>query len=328
MTPPNKRDANKAPPVEEETQATQGTPLKQDNALIENEDPIDATAAPKDSAAIYDRDAFENPEPIEDTPPREEEAPYASPIPGDVPLPLDDNPLAAEAEAGPAPEQAPKPKEPKEPSPSAKRAQRFAEQSKVAGADALHAFKNMLADPVGLLGPTYTKLGEQRALGVGAVFGVAAAFGMALAASVVIGTMIRMILGDPGTTGIHFGVLIRSFIAYVFGIAAGAGAIYALTPIFRGKTSVSASVYMSGATFLPLGLALFLAAIIAAIMNNRLGMILVTLLTIVGLCFMVMVLNAGFRHITGLNERRASLATPAVLAIAGVVIIAMNWLLR
>lgn len=320
MNPPNKRDANKAPPAEEETQAVQGqgNPPTGANAAIEDAPP----PPPQDTPVSKNKPPIDNTSSIEDTPP-------SSDMPsGQTSSPLEDRPLAADVETTPAAKKTPTPEKPQEPSASAKRAQKAAEQAKAATTDALQAFKRLFTDPVGQLSLTHDSLGGQRALGVGAVFGVAAAFGMALAASVVIGTVMHMMMGATGTTGIHFGVLVRAFIAYVFGIAAGAGAIYALAPVFKGRTSVSSSVYISGSTFLPLGVALFLAAIIAAILNNRLGVILVGLLTIVGLCFTVMVLNAGLRHIIGLTERRASLATPAVLAITGAVIIAINWLLR
>lgn len=217
---------------------------------------------------------------------------------------------------------------PQEPSAAAIRAQKAADQAKAAARDAWQAFGNLFSDPVGHLSPAYESLGDKRALGVGAVFGVIAAFGMALASGVLMGTLMHIMIGATGAPGLHIGVWLSSFIAYLFGIAAGAAAVYLLTPIFGGRAKLGSSVYVSGSTFLPLGLAMFLAAIISWILSNRLGVILVSLLIIVGLCFTVLILNAGLRHIGGLNERRASLCTPAVLAAAGATTILINWLLR
>lgn len=224
-------------------------------------------------------------------------------------------------------EPAQEPEHSQEPSAASLRAQRAAEQARAAANDAFDAFKSLLTDPVGQLSTAHDSLGDNRAMGVGAVFGVAAAFGMALAASVMVGAFVHMMMGASGAGGLHFGVLLRSFVAYLFGIAAGAGAIYLLSPLFGGKAKLGSSVYIGGTTFLPMGLAMFLAAIIALALTNRLGMILVSLLTIAGLSFTILILNAGLRHIAGLNEQRASLATPAVLAVAGAAIFLINWLL-
>ncbi len=216
---------------------------------------------------------------------------------------------------------------PQEPSAAALRAQKAAEQAKAAAADAFAAFKSLLTDPVGQLGPAHDSLGDNRALGVGVVFGVVAAFGAALAASVMLGSLISMMMGAGLSTGLHFGMLLRSLISGLFAVAAAAGAIYLLSPLFGGKTRLGSSVYIAGTSFLPMGLAMLLAAIISAILTNRLGMILVSLLVIFGLCLTVLVLNAGLRHISGLNEQRASLATPAVLALAGIVNLLIAYLL-
>lgn len=211
---------------------------------------------------------------------------------------------------------------------ASQRASEAAEQAKTAATDSLNAFKSMMLNPVAGLGATHNSLDEKRVLGVGVVFGVIAAVGMALAGAILLAGLGQMMMGMGMRTGFQFGTFFRALISNLVGIAACAGSIYMLAPVFGGRAKPGSSAFIAGATFLPWGIALFLGAIIGAILSNRLGMILVSLLAIFGLCYLIQILNAGFRQIAGLDERRAAMATPSTLAVTAIIIMLIGWLLR
>lgn len=208
------------------------------------------------------------------------------------------------------------------------RAGEAAEQARTAAMDSLNAFKGMMLNPVAGLGATHDSLDDKRVLGVGVVFGLVAAFGMALAGAILVTGLAQMMMGMGIRTGFQFGTFFRGLIANLVGITACAGSIYMLAPVFGGRAKLGSSAFIAGATFLPWGLALFLGAIIGAILSNRLGMILVSLLVIFGLCYLIQILNAGFRQIAGLDEHRAAMATPSTLAVTAIIIMLIGWLLR
>lgn len=210
---------------------------------------------------------------------------------------------------------------------AAQRAAEAAEQAKTALQDALATFKGMMLNPVAGLGAAHAGLEEKRVLGVGVVFAVLAALGIALAGGLLVTGMMQMMMGMGMRTGFQFGAFVRSFISTLGGIAACGAVIYALAPMFGGRAKLGPSAFIAGATFLPWGIAMLLGSFIGAIFSNRLGMILVSLLVVFGLCFLILILNAGFRQIAGLDERRAALATPTTLAATSIVVMLIGWLL-
>lgn len=199
-----------------------------------------------------------------------------------------------------------------------------AERAKSAARDAMGVFKTTMVNPVAGIGAAHSGLGEPRALGVGVVFALAAALGMALAGSVL---TLRLLAGYPGGVNFEFADFFRSLISSLIGIAACAAAVYVLAPMFGGKTRPGSSVFIAGSAFLPWGLALFAASIIGAILSNRLGMILIGLLLIFAACYLILILNAGYRQIAGLDERRAAIATPSTLAATAAIVGLIGWLL-
>lgn len=210
---------------------------------------------------------------------------------------------------------------------AAQRAAEAAEQARTALQDALATFKGMMLNPVAGLGAAHAGLEEKRVLGVGVVFAVLAALGIALAGGLLVTGLMQMMMGMGMRTGFQFGAFVRSFISTLGGIAACAAVIYTVAPMFGGRAKLGPSAFIAGATFLPWGIAVLLGSFIGAILSNRLGMILVSLLAVFGLCFLILILNAGFRQIAGLDERRAALATPTTLAATSIVILLIGWLL-
>jgi hypothetical protein len=210
---------------------------------------------------------------------------------------------------------------------AAQRAAEAAEHAKTALQDALATFKGMMLNPVAGLGAAHAGIEEKRVLGVGVVFAVLAALGIALAGGLLVTGMMQMMMGMGMRTGFQFGAFVRSFISTLGGIAACGAVIYALAPVFGGRAKLGPSAFIAGATFLPWGIAMLLGSFIGAILSNRLGMILISVLVVFGLCFLILILNAGFRQIAGLDERRAALATPTTLAATSIVIMLIGWLL-
>lgn len=214
-------------------------------------------------------------------------------------------------------------------SPYAQHAQAAADKAKAAAHDALTVARRLLTNPVAGIGKAHAGLTQDRVLGVAIVFALIAAIGLALAGGLlmraVIGAMMGATGGIPGF-GFRFGAFFQSLLSWLVAILAAGGGVMLFSPMFGGRASPSSSLLISATGFLPLGIAALIGALIGSLLNNRLGMILVMLLMVYGLCYLVMVLNAGLRQISGIEEHKAAFATPTVLSFAALVAGVIGWL--
>ncbi|MFA7542354.1 MAG: hypothetical protein WCZ02_09755, partial [Lysobacterales bacterium] len=152
---------------------------------------------------------------------------------------------------------------------------------------------------------------------------------MALAGSLLLRAFMGAMMGGFAMAGsFHFGVFLKNVLIHLLTIGGAGIGVWLLAPVFGGRSTLQSGLFVGATAFLPLGLAALAAAIIGSILGNRLGMILIGLLMIFGLCYLVMVLNAGLRQIAMVDERRAALATPTVLSVAAIVSWLAGWLLN
>lgn len=225
----------------------------------------------------------------------------------------------------------PGPNEPRPPgaSPYAQHAQAAADKAKAAAHDALTVARRLFTNPVAGLGSAHAGLTQDRVLGVAIVFAVLAAIGLALAGGLLARAVIATLMGMPGGMpgfGFRFGAFFQSLIQWLVMILAAGGGVVLFAPMLGGRSSLPSALLVSATAFLPLGVAALLAAILGSVFSNRFGMILVMLLMVYGLCYLVMVLNAGLRQVAGVEERKAAFGTPTVLAFAALVAGVIAWL--
>jgi hypothetical protein len=219
------------------------------------------------------------------------------------------------------------PGEPERPNPYARQAQAAADRARSAAQDALGVSRRLLGNPVAGIGEAHSGLGADRVLGVSIVFALIAAVGLALAGGLLMRAVLGGMMGSYGAGfGFNFGTFLKSTLIYLVTIIAAGGGILMLARPFGGSIATPSALFVAATAFLPLGLASLLAAIIAGLLSNRLGMIIASLLMLYGACYLVLILNAGLRRVAGVDERRAALATPSVLAIATFVSSLVSWL--
>jgi hypothetical protein len=187
--------------------------------------------------------------------------------------------------------------------------------------------RRLIGNPVAGIGEAHAGLGADRTLGVSVVFALVAAIGMALAGSLLIRALLGGMMGSYGAGfGFDFGDFLKSTLIYLVTIIAAGGGVLLVARPFGGSISAPSALFVAATAFLPLGIASLLSALIAALLTNRLGMIIASLLMLFGVCYLVLVLNAGLRRVAGIDERRAAIATPTVLAIATFVSSLVGWL--
>jgi hypothetical protein len=201
--------------------------------------------------------------------------------------------------------------------PYAQHAQAAADRARAAAQDAMGAARRLITNPAGTIGDAHASLGGDRLLGVAIVFALVAALCLALAG----GSLSRAIMGAMlggygGGFSFQFGAFLKATLMNLIGIAAVGGAILIVAPLLGGRANPASSLFTAATAVLPLALAALLAAIVGSILKNQLGGLLVMLLMLYGVCYLIMVLNAGLRQVAGINESRAALGTPTVLAIA------------
>lgn len=231
--------------------------------------------------------------------------------------------------AGPAPGVDPATGQPRQDSAYARHAQAAADRAREAAQDALTASRRLFTNPAAGIGEAHVSIGQQRLLGVAVVFALVAAIGMALAGGLLLRAFMVAIAGGFGmSASFQFGAFLKNIIIHLLTIGGAGLGVWLLAPVFGGRTSMQSGLFVGATAFLPLGLAALAAAIIGSLLSNRLGMILIGLLMIYGLCYLVIVLNAGLRQIAMVDERRAALATPTVLAVAAIVSWLAAWLLH
>ena len=219
------------------------------------------------------------------------------------------------------------PGDPEQSNPYARQAQAAADRAKAAAQDALGVLRRLLGNPVAGIGEAHTSLSTDRVLGVSVVFALIAAIGLALAGGLLVRAVLGGMMGSYGAGfGFQFGAFLKSTLMYLVTIIAAGGGVLLLARPCGGTASAPSSLFVAATAFLPLGMASLLAAIIAGILSNRLGMIIASLLMIYGACYLVLVLNAGLRQVANVDERRAALATPSVLGFAAIVSAVIGWL--
>ena len=101
-----------------------------------------------------------------------------------------------------------------------------------------------------------------------------------------------------------------------------------MAPLLGGRSNPASALFIAATAVLPLALASVLAWLVGMVLQNQLGAILAMLLMLYGFCYLIMVLNAGLRQVCGINESRAALGTPTVLAIAMLVMWLWGQLMR
>lgn len=208
-------------------------------------------------------------------------------------------------------------------SPYAQHAQAAAERAKVAAQDALGAARRLVTNPAGTIGQAHADLGSG-VLGVAIIFTVVAALCLAFASS----TTLRAFMYMFGMYGGGVGAFFRAALGFLVGITAIGGGILIMAPLLGGRSNPASSLFIAATAMLPLALASVLALLVASVLKNQLGGILVMLLMLYGISYLIMVLNAGLRQVAGINESRAALGTPSVLAIAMLVMWLLGQLLR
>lgn len=203
--------------------------------------------------------------------------------------------------------------------PYAQHAQAAADRARVAAQDALGVARRLLGNPVGGIGPAHAGLSQDRALGVAVVFALVAAIGLALAGGMLMRSLVGAAMGAYGAMpgfGFNFGQFLKAVLVNLITIAAAGGGVLLFAPLLGGRTNPVSALLVSATAYLPLGIAALLAAILGWLFKSQFGAILVGLLMLYGLCYLVLTLNAGLRHVAGVDERRAALGTPTVLAFA------------
>lgn len=213
----------------------------------------------------------------------------------------------------------PPPGGPERGNPYAQHAQAAADRAKVAAQDALGVARRLLGNPVGGIGPAHAGLTQDRALGVAVVFALVAAIGLALAGGSLVRSMLGAAMGAYGAMpgfGFDFGQFLKAVLGNLIMIAAAGGGVLLFAPLLGGRTNPVSALLVSATAYLPLGIAALLAAIIGWLFKSQFGAILVGLLMLYGLCYLVLTLNAGLRNVAAVDEGRAALGTPTVLAFA------------
>lgn len=208
--------------------------------------------------------------------------------------------------------------------PYAQHAQAAAERARAAAQDALGAARRLVTNPAGSIGEAHASLGGERLLGVAIVFAVVAAVCFGLASSRAMAGLMYMM----GAYGSGVGAFFKAVLSSLIGIVAVGGGILIMAPLLGGRANPASSLFIAATAMLPLALAMLLAWIVGSVLRNQLGFILGMMLMLYGLCYLVMVLNAGLRQVVGIDERRAALGTPTVLAIAMLVMWLVGQLLN
>lgn len=238
-----------------------------------------------------------------------------------------DNPSATPG--GPAPGAGDPP--PERPSPYAQHAHKAADRARTAAQDALGAARRLAGNPVAGIGAAHAGLGPDRVLGVAIVFALVAAIGLALAGGLLTRTIVLASMGGfggmPGM-GFNFGDFMLAIVTNLVGIIAAGAGVLMLAPMLGGRINPASSLLVAATAFLPLGIAALISALLGSLMANRFSMIVIMLLMLYGMCYLVLVLNAGLRHVGGVDERRAAYGTPTVLAFAAFVSWLVAWLFR
>jgi uncharacterized protein DUF4339 len=209
------------------------------------------------------------------------------------------------------PDAAPKATAPSGESTSAAYAQQFSAATQLAGAasrEAAGAFKTLLADPIGGLGPCFSRLGNKRALQVGVVFIVVAVLLYSLDVLMTFG-------GLGGGAAAKAKIFLQSFLSGTAAVAAMIGVSYAFRMATTRAVSFHADVFVVGASSLPIALASFLHSLVN--LTNVIGAIVAIVIMIFGGVFSILILFKGETEIEQLSERMGAIATATVAAAGG-----------
>ncbi|MFB9066805.1 YIP1 family protein [Pseudofulvimonas gallinarii] len=208
--------------------------------------------------------------------------------------------------------------------PYAQHAQAAAVRAKAAAQDALGAARRLITNPAGTIGDAHASLGGERLLGVAIVFAVVAALCIALASTRTMG----MLMYAMGMGGTGVGAFFKAMLNALIGIVAVGGGVLIMAPLLGGRANPASALFIAATAVLPMAIASVLAWLVGMLLQNQLGGILAMLLMLYGFSYLIMVLNAGLRQVCGVNESRAALGTPTVLAIAMLVMWLWGQLMR
>jgi hypothetical protein len=184
------------------------------------------------------------------------------------------------------------------------------EQVGASAKDALGSVSSLALNPVGGLGPAYTALGPQRALGAGGALCIV--FALLGALSGAIGSERFMMMFGVGLLDTNwFGMFIRTFFSMLVLPLAMIAASFGSRKVLSGNGPLAADVFTVGAALTPLGVALLLSSFLG-LGNYELGL----LLMLFASTYLVLMLFAGLTRIGGLTEKAAAPAVPIVFVVS------------
>lgn len=188
----------------------------------------------------------------------------------------------------------------------------LAEHAKTASRSAMSALKTLAADPIGGMQSAVATLGPQNALSAGIVFALVFDLSLTLAARRAMGTGNSFVSALGGTmTGPTFGDTLKLLIAGLIPFAAIAGANGLLRKVARNSGSTQGDCFIAGAALLPMALQ-FLVTSLLGLANFEVTL----LLGVFALCYTVLMLHSGVRHVSGVAEPVAGVAVPLILLVS------------
>lgn len=225
-------------------------------------------------------------------------------------------PACGAAAGGGAPGQAATPGAGGGPSAAAAQRARLEAQFKAGSQDAVNAVKVLLTDPVGGLAKSFSMFDSSRAQIVGGIFGAV----YALAATIAFSIMGSLIMGfaaaaNPMAMGmggfsVPFSVYVKIFVAFVGEFVGLVVGCLLVRTIFKGAGDLASDIYMSGASFLPVGLGLLAGSLLGQV---HFSLALVCL--VFGGSYAVLMLNAGCSKINKLSDGMSALGVPIVISV-------------
>jgi hypothetical protein len=197
----------------------------------------------------------------------------------------------------------PPPESPPEAAPGAPPGPDLRQQATAAGQAALQALKLYLANPIGDMGRAFDALGAKRAFGAGLVFA-----GTAIVAMIV-GLLLMPRGFNTGFTGFLKSLLQVVVVGVVsFGILVGA--ILGARSALGGKGTIEGDVFIAGASQLPISLWILVSGVVGP---ANYEVILIT--GVFAFCYATFILYGGCTKISGISEKAATLAVPAILVV-------------
>lgn len=221
--------------------------------------------------------------------------------------------------------------EPPRHNPYAQHAQVAAEKARAAAQDALGLARRLVMNPVAGIGEANAGLSAERTWGVAVIFALVAALGLAFAGGMLARVFMAAMLGGFGAMpgmGFDFGDFLKATVSNLVMIVAAGGGVLLLAPILGGRANPASALLVAATAFLPMGIAALAASLFGSVFSGNFAAIVIMLLMLYGICYLVLVLNAGLRQVHDVSERRAAYGTPSVLAFAAFVVWLIASILR